>query len=89
MQIKSILAAAAIALAVTVGSASAADPFATLKGIPVEGLSTSAMAEVVGAAGITVKVNTVTIATNSTPPETITVEITVSGPGSGSVVSHP
>ena len=50
MQIKSILAAAAIALAATVGSASAADQFATLDGISAKALSSAELAAVQGAA---------------------------------------
>ena len=43
MQIKSILAAAAIALAASVGSAYAADQFATLDGVTVQPMNTAEM----------------------------------------------
>ena len=49
MQIKSILAAAAIALAASVGSASAAEQFSTLEGITAEALTPQEMGIVVGA----------------------------------------
>ena len=65
MQIKSILAAAAIALAVTVGSASAADQFTTLDGISAESLSSVEMAAVVGA-DIDLIVNGISVPTLST-----------------------
>ena len=48
MQIKSIVAGAAIALVAAVGSASAADLFATLDGVSAESLSSVEMAAVVG-----------------------------------------
>ncbi len=48
MQIKSIVAAAAIALAASVGSASAGDEFGTLGGVSAESLSSVEMAAVVG-----------------------------------------
>ena len=48
MQIKSIVAGAAIALAATIGSASAAEQFATLEGIPGTTLTTQEMATVQG-----------------------------------------
>ena len=50
MQIKSILAAAAIALAASVGSAFAADQFATLDGIAADALTPQEMGVVTGAA---------------------------------------
>ncbi len=49
MQIKSIVAGAAIALAATIGSASAGDEFSTLGGVSAESLSSVEMAAVVGA----------------------------------------
>ena len=49
MHIKSIVAGAAIALAATVGSAYAADQFATLDGVSAESLSSAEMAAVAGA----------------------------------------
>ena len=48
MHIKSILAGATIALAATIGSASAADQFATLGGIPAASMSAGEMAVVRG-----------------------------------------
>ncbi|MCH8921470.1 MAG: hypothetical protein IIA23_12325, partial [Chloroflexi bacterium] len=49
MHIKSIVAGAAIALAATVGTASAADQFATLDGMAAQPLTAEEMAGVVGA----------------------------------------
>ena len=49
MHIKSIVVGAAIALAATVGSASAADQFATLGGVTAEPMNAGEMAAVVGA----------------------------------------
>ena len=49
MRIKSIATAAAIALAATIGSASAADPFNSLDGIPVVTMSAGELAVVRGA----------------------------------------
>ncbi len=49
MQFKSIVAGAAVALAATVGSASAADQFATLGGVTAEPMNAGEMAAVVGA----------------------------------------
>ena len=43
MQIKSIVAGAAIALAATIGSASAADQFTTLAGVPAQPLTVDAV----------------------------------------------
>ena len=51
MRIKTIVAGAAIALAATIGSATAADQFATLEGIAAEAMAPRAMGEVT-AAGI-------------------------------------
>ncbi len=48
MHIKSILAAAAIALAATVGSAYAADQFATLDGVTAQPMNTAEMDQVRG-----------------------------------------
>ncbi len=48
MEIKSIVAGAAIALAATIGSASAGDEFSTLGGVSAESLSAVEMAAVVG-----------------------------------------
>ena len=50
MQIKSIVTAAAIALAATIGSASAADQFSAIEGIPAEFMSAGDMDAVVGGA---------------------------------------
>ena len=50
MHIKSILAGVALALAATLGSASAADPFTTLDGIPAATMSAAEMAAVSGLA---------------------------------------
>ena len=50
MNIKSILAGAAIALAASVGSASAADQFSTLDGVPAASMSARDMAAVRGTA---------------------------------------
>ena len=50
MQIKSILAAAAIALAASVGSASAADQFSTLDGVTVQPMMNIEMDQVRGGA---------------------------------------
>ena len=48
MQMKSIVAGAAIALAFTVGSAHAAEQFATLTGVPAEPLTEAIMASTLG-----------------------------------------
>lgn len=48
MQIKSILTGAAVALAATVGSASAGDEFATLRGVAADPLMAAEMAQVRG-----------------------------------------
>ena len=48
MHIKSIVAGTAIALAATIGSASADDQFATMDGIAAEALTTQAMGRVKG-----------------------------------------
>ena len=48
MRTKSFLTASAIALAATIGSASAAEQFATLEGVTAEALSTQAMGEIKG-----------------------------------------
>ncbi len=48
MHIKSIVAGAAIALAATIGSASAADQFATLAGITAEPIPEAELAKVIG-----------------------------------------
>jgi hypothetical protein len=50
MQIKTIVTAAAIALAATIGSASAADQFSAIEGIPAEFMSAGDMDAVVGGA---------------------------------------
>ena len=50
MRIKLIAAGAAIALAATVGSASAADQFSTLEGIAAEAMTTQEMGVVIGTA---------------------------------------
>ncbi len=52
MHIKSILAGAAIALAASVGSAYAADPFATLEGVQAQPMNTAEMDQVRAATGI-------------------------------------
>ncbi len=52
MQIKSILAAAAIAIAASVGSAYAADQFTTLEGVQAQPMIAAAMEVVRGAAGV-------------------------------------
>ncbi len=49
MKIKSIVAGAAIALAATIGSASAAETFVTLHGVPVEALGSDESLGVRGA----------------------------------------
>lgn len=49
MRIKLFAAGAAIALAATIGSASAADQFSTLEGIAAEAMAPRAMSEVKGA----------------------------------------
>ena len=56
MHIKSILSAAAIALAATIGSASAADQFTTLDGITAQALTPQEMGVVIGADELTVMV---------------------------------
>ena len=48
MQIKLLVSAAAIALAATIGSASAADQFTTLDGIPAQTLTEQEMGTVIG-----------------------------------------
>ena len=50
MRIKSILAAAAIALAATIGSASAADQFTTLKGIEAHAMTPQEMGAILAKA---------------------------------------
>ena len=50
MHIKSIVAGAAIALASTVGSASAADQFSTLEGVTADAMTPQEMGVVTGAA---------------------------------------
>ncbi len=55
MQIKSIVAGAAIVVAATIGSAFAADQFSTIKGIAADALTPQEMGEVTGAALITVR----------------------------------
>ena len=57
MHIKSILAAAAIALAATVGSASAADQFATLDGVTVQPMNAVELDQIRGN-GITLEIPT-------------------------------
>ena len=54
MQIKSTVAAAAIALAATIGSASAADQFTTLAGVEAQAMSSHAMEVVVGSHFLTI-----------------------------------
>ena len=66
MQIKSILAAAAIALAASVGSASAADPFTTLEGVQAQPMNAAAMEAVRGRVAIVS--NALTIGAGGAPP---------------------
>ena len=54
MHIKSILSAAAIALAATIGSASAADQFSTLDGIAAQAMTPQEMGVVIGTGILTV-----------------------------------
>ncbi len=56
MQIKSILAAAAIALAASLGSAYAADQFATLDGVTAQPMNTLELDQVRGAGGFEVTI---------------------------------
>ncbi len=55
MRIKLFAAGAAIALAATIGSASAADQFSTLEGIAVDALTPQEMRAVAGADDLTVR----------------------------------
>ena len=66
MQIKSIVAGAAIALAATIGSASAADQVTTIAGLEAQALTSQEMADVRGEVTATL---TITI-TNPTPGTT-------------------
>jgi hypothetical protein len=57
MKMKSVVAGAAIALAVGLGSASAADPFTTLEGIPAAVMTDAQMGAVVAGHTRYIKVN--------------------------------
>ncbi len=87
MKIKSIVAGAAIALAATVGSASAGDEFSTLSGVSAESLSSVEMAAVIGAdfsfsvvtpAGVVTEVDLGTEAPSA--------GLMVAGPASGDII---
>ncbi len=77
MQIKSIVAGAAIALAASVGSASAADQYSTLEGIAAQAMTPQEMGAVVGAHQLEV-----------TPPANIHA-FGKAGGAAGGVVSPP
>ena len=82
MQIKSILAAAAIALAASVGSAFAADQFATLADVAVVKLTSDQLAGVRGAAHVRLLVE---FKAGDTPPTGAAVAATTSAGSIGAI----
>ncbi len=82
MQIKSILAGAAIALAASVGSASAADQFATLADVAVVKLTSDQLAGVRGAAHVR---SLIEFSAGDTPPTAAAVAATTAAGSIGAV----